>query len=58
MSRFAHYDYWSNSVRQGILADAPALLVVYGMGKLALIEIAKRMQQGDAVDTIRDIPGT
>lgn len=58
LRRFAHYDYWSNSVRQGILADAPASLLVYGMGELALIEIAKRMQQGDAINTIRDIPGT
>ena len=23
LRRFAHYDYWSNSVRQSILADAP-----------------------------------
>lgn len=58
LRRFAHYDYWSNSIRQGILADAPASLLVYGMGELALIQIAKRMQQGDAVDTIRDIPDT
>jgi len=58
LRRFAHYDYWSDSVRQGILADAPASLLVYGMGELALIEIAKRMRQGNAIDTIRDIPGT
>lgn len=58
LRRFAHYDYWSNSVRQGILADAPASLLVYGMGELALIKIAKRMQEGNAIETIRDIPGT
>ena len=58
LRRFAHYDYWSDSIRQGILADAPASLLVYGMGELALIEIAKRMQQGQTADSIRDIPGT
>jgi uncharacterized radical SAM protein YgiQ len=58
LRRFAHYDYWSNSVRQGILADAPASLLVYGMGELALVEIAKRMHHGDATESIRDIPGT
>ena len=58
LRRFAHYDYWSNSVRQGILADAPASLLVYGMGELALIEIAKRMRNGDPAERLRDIPGT
>ena len=33
LRRFAHYDYWSDSVRQSILADAPASLLVYGMGE-------------------------
>lgn len=33
LRRFAHYDYWSDSVRQSILADAPADLLVYGMGE-------------------------
>ena len=28
--RFAHYDYWDDSVRRAILFDAPADLLVYG----------------------------
>lgn len=58
LRRFAHYDYWSNSVRQSILADAPAALLVYGMGELALIEIAQRMHQGEPAESLRDICGT
>ncbi|MDV0443924.1 YgiQ family radical SAM protein [Methanorbis rubei] len=58
LRRFAHYDYWSDSVRQGILADAPASLLVYGMGELALIEIAKRLRDETPVREITDIPGT
>ncbi len=58
MRRFAHYDYWSDSIRQGILADAPASLLVYGMGELALIAIAQRLRQGRTAQEMRDIPGT
>jgi len=40
LRRFAHYDYWSDKVRQSILADAPADLLVFGMGERPLLEIA------------------
>ena len=33
LRRFAHYDHWSDSVRQSILADAPADMIVFGMGE-------------------------
>ncbi|AKB34630.1 Fe-S OXIDOREDUCTASE [Methanosarcina siciliae C2J] len=58
LRRFAHYDYLSDKVRQAILADAPANLVVYGMGELQIVEIAKRLQAGEDIRKIRDIPGT
>ncbi|AAM30983.1 YgiQ family radical SAM protein [Methanosarcina mazei] len=58
MRRFAHYDYLSDKVRQSILADAPADLVVYGMGELQIVEIAKRLQAGEDIKGIRDISGT
>lgn len=58
LRRFAHYDYWSNSVRQGILADAPASLLIYGQGEYPMINIAQRLCAGDKISDIRDIPGT
>jgi uncharacterized radical SAM protein YgiQ len=58
LRRFAHYDYLSDKVRQSILADAPADLIVYGMGELQIVEIAKRLQTGEDIREIRDIPGT
>ncbi|HEY3362827.1 MAG TPA: YgiQ family radical SAM protein [Methanosarcina sp.] len=58
LRRFAHYDYLSDKVRQSILADAPADLIVYGMGELQIVEIAKRLQAGENIKNIRDIPGT
>ena len=45
LRRFAHYDYWDDSVRRAILFDAPADLLVYGMGEAATIEIAHRLKK-------------
>lgn len=58
LRRLAHYDYWSNSIKQGILADAPASLLVYGMGELQLIEIAERLKDGEHIKDLNDIRGT
>lgn len=58
LRRFAHYDYLSDKVRQSILADAPADLVVYGMGELQIAEIAERLKAGEDIKEIRNIPGT
>jgi len=58
LRRFAHYDYWSDSVRRSILADAPADMVVYGMGELALLEVLRRLDGGEAIEEVRDVAGT
>lgn len=58
LRRFAHYDYWSDKVRQSVLADSPADLLVFGMGERQMLEIAKRLAAGEQVRSIRDIPGT
>jgi uncharacterized radical SAM protein YgiQ len=58
LRRFAHYDYWSDSVRQSILADAPADLLVFGMGELPLKEVASRLEKGESISEIREVPGT
>lgn len=58
LRRFAHYDYWSDSVRQSILADAPAGLVIYGMGEQQIVAIADRLNAGEPIGEIMDIAGT
>jgi uncharacterized radical SAM protein YgiQ len=58
LRRFAHYDYWSDSVRQSILADAPADMAVFGMGERPLRDVASRLDRGEKVRDIRDVPGT
>ncbi len=58
LRRFAHYDYWSDSVRHAILADAPADLLVFGMAEKQIIAIAQAITPGEPAGSIRDIPGT
>ena len=58
LRRFAHYDYWSDTVRRSILLDSKADILVYGMGERPIAEIAQRLASGEAVETIRDVRGT
>jgi len=58
LRRFAHFDFWQDRVRRSILLDAKADLLVYGMGELAVVEIARRLAAGRTVAECRDIPGT
>lgn len=58
LRRFAHYDYWADDLRRSILADSRADLLVYGMGELAVAEIAAALGNGVSVCEITDVPGT
>ncbi len=58
LRRFAHYDYWSNEVRQSILTESGADLLVYGMGERAIVEIAEALDGGLAAKDISYIEGT
>ncbi len=58
LRRFAHYDYWQDRVRQSILADAPADLLVFGMGERQVSEIAERLAKGEHIASLRNIRGT
>ncbi|MDR3342825.1 MAG: YgiQ family radical SAM protein [Treponema sp.] len=58
LRRFAHYDYWSGTVRRSILLDSKADILVYGMGERAIREIARRLNAGEDVHAIQDVRGT
>ena len=58
LRRFAHYDYWSDSVRRSILIDSRADLLVYGMGESQVLAIATMLQQGLSIREIRNVDGT
>ncbi len=55
LRRIAHYDAWSDSVRRSILFDAKADAIVYGMGELSNLEIARRMIDGEDWKDVRGI---
>ncbi len=46
LRRFIHYDYRQEKLRNSILADSKADLLVYGMGERAVLEIAQRLDRG------------
>ncbi len=58
LRRFAHYDYWSDSVRPSILLESGADLLMYGMGERHAVEIARRLSAGEAIGELTDILGT
>jgi uncharacterized radical SAM protein YgiQ len=58
LRRFAHYDYWSDTVRRSILLDSKADILVYGMGEKPLLQIARRLDSGEAACNIRNERGT
>jgi uncharacterized radical SAM protein YgiQ len=58
LRRIAHFDYWSEKIRRSVLLDAKADLLVYGNGERAICEIAHRLANGEAINTLTDIRGT
>ena len=58
LRRFAHYDYWDDTVRRSILMDSKADLLIYGMGERAVVEIAEALDSGIEVKDISWIKGT
>jgi uncharacterized radical SAM protein YgiQ len=58
LRRIAHFDYWSEKVRRSILLDAKADLLVYGNGERQICEIARRLEAGEPIESLRGIRGT
>ena len=58
LRRFAHYDYWDDSVRPSILIDSDADLLMFGMGEKHAVEIANRLRDGEQINNLTDILGT
>ena len=58
LRRIAHYDYWQDKVRRSILLDSRADILLYGNAERAIVEVAQRMSEGDAVCDLTDVRGT
>lgn len=58
LRRVAHYDYWSDKVRRSVLFDAKADILLFGNAERALVEVAHRLANGDAITEMTNIRGT
>jgi uncharacterized radical SAM protein YgiQ len=58
LRRIAHYDYWQDKVRQSLLLDTKADILLYGNAERAIVEIAQRISRGESLLTMTDIRGT
>lgn len=57
LRRFAHYDYWDDRVRNSILVDSGADVLMFGMGEKTILRVAEWMKEGRHFSEC-DIPGT
>ena len=55
LRRFAHYDYWLDTVLPSIAEDSGADLISFGMGEHQTVEIARRLAAGEPVESITDV---
>ena len=46
LRRFAHYDYWDDRVRNSILVDSGADLLMFGMGERTIVQMADALRDG------------
>ncbi|MFZ5482703.1 MAG: YgiQ family radical SAM protein [Pseudomonadota bacterium] len=58
LRRIAHYDYWSDTMRRSVLADAKADLLLFGNAERALVELTHRLAAGETIEAIRDLRGS
>ncbi len=58
LRRLTHYDYWKDQLRPCILCDSAADMITYGMGEKPNLELARRLAEGEPIQSIRDIPQT
>jgi uncharacterized radical SAM protein YgiQ len=58
LRRLVHYDYIEDGLKRSVLIDAKADLLIHGMAEKAVAEAAKRLNAGQSVHDLTDIPGT
>ncbi|MBR6419954.1 MAG: YgiQ family radical SAM protein [Oscillospiraceae bacterium] len=58
LRRFAHYDYWDDTVKPSVLQESGADLLMFGMGEHSMIELADLLNAGTPVSEITEVRGT
>ena len=55
LRRIAHYDFKTDKVSRSILFDAKADYIIYGMGELPVLELAKALDNNESVENIKGL---
>lgn len=55
LRRIAHYDFKTDKVRRSILFDAKADYIIYGMGELPVLELAKALDNNESMENIKGL---
>jgi uncharacterized radical SAM protein YgiQ len=58
LRRTVHYDYWSDTLRQPIILDSKADMLIYGMAEKPLEMVVRELTSGKKINELTDIPGT
>jgi len=58
LRRLTHYDYWSNKLKPGIVAESGADLLLYGMGEQPLRDMLKLLEKGVPFSSLKNIRQT
>ncbi len=58
LRRLAHYDYWQDKIRNSILSDSKAELLIYGMAERTIVDLARRLDNGESILEIKDLPSS
>ncbi|MGA2092878.1 MAG: YgiQ family radical SAM protein [Sedimentisphaerales bacterium] len=58
LRRLVHYDYIEDKLKRSVLIDAKADLLVFGMAERQIVKIARRLNDGEPIERLTDIPGT
>ena len=56
LRRFGHYDYWSDTLKQSILVDSKADILVYGMAEKSMAELAHKFHNSASREEILSTP--
>lgn len=58
LRRLAHYDFWQDKVRNSILADSKADLLIYGMAEKPILQVAQALKAGQNISELTDLSST
>ncbi len=58
LRRIAQYDYWSDKVRQSLLIDSGADILLFGNAERAIAAVAHGLAEGRSIEEMHDIRGT